>query len=113
MDHKWAAGRLREFLEYIDDLAYLESAEGEDYDQAVTRTGSPGEVADRLISLDPIMRDLMNAARPKLGDYQDFAGWDKYSSEYWVRLARHRALQAIGIHELGEDYLSNTAKPSE
>jgi len=101
MDHTWAAQQLKDFLGKIDALRAIERAEGEEYDDLVS---SYGDVADQLMSLDPVMRDLMEAAQPRLGSYQDTAGgWSYQSSDYWHKIVRHRVLQAIGIHELGEE----------
>jgi hypothetical protein len=78
MDHSWAAGQLKVFLKYMDDLQLIEVAEGEAVDeedermrQAALRDtlspyGSKSHLVDKLISLDPIMRDLMSAAEPDL-----------------------------------------------
>ncbi len=115
MDHSWAAQQLRSFLEYIDALQVMEVAEDEPYDEedertkrealreCVSRYGSKRQLADKLISLDPVMRGLMNAAEPDLGNYQTATGggWSYNTSNYWLELVRHRVLQAIGIHELG------------
>jgi nitrous oxidase accessory protein NosD len=55
----------------IDALWSLESAEGEEYDGLVSGHGSPDDVVDRLITLNPVMKELMNAARPDLGEYTE------------------------------------------
>jgi hypothetical protein len=101
----------------MDDLQLIEVAEGEPYDEEDERVrrealretlspyGSKRQLADKLISLDPVMRDLMNAAQPNLGNYQEAGsgGWSYYAADYWFNLVRYRVLQAIGIHELGEE----------
>lgn len=106
MDHAWAAEQLGEFRAKIDLLRAFYDAEGEDYDELVSIHGSYGDVVDRLISLDPVMRELMDAARPGLGEYagaEDNTGWSFTDRDYWLSKVRHRVLQAIGIHELGAE----------
>jgi hypothetical protein len=105
MDHAWAAQQLKEFLGKIDLLRAIEKAEGEEYDDLVSSYGSYGDVVDRLVSLDPIMRELMEAARPGLAEYSEGSsgGWSVDDSDYWQLVVRHRVLRAIGIHELGEE----------
>ena len=105
MDHAWASRELGEFRDCIDGLQRIENAEGEDYDELVSRIGSHGDLVDQLISLDPVMRELMQAARPGLGEYAEppTGGWSFDDSKYWHDVVRHRVLQAIGIHELGAE----------
>lgn len=105
MDHAWAAEKLKEFLSSIDAFHFMKDAEGLEFDELVGHHGSPGDLLDRLISLDPIMRELMDAARPGLGAYTEPSdgGWSFNDSEYWRALVRHRVLQAIGIHDLGAE----------
>jgi hypothetical protein len=98
MDHAWAAQQLREFLGKIDVLNEMLNAEGEEYKNLVS---THGFVADQLVTLDPIMRELMEAARPGLGEYTEPADWP--DSEYWNDIVRPLVLRAIGIHELGEE----------
>ena len=69
MYHAWAAQQLREFLDYIDALRALQSAEGQEYDDLVVTYGSSDAVVDRLVTLNPVMKELMGAARPDLGRY--------------------------------------------
>src|SRR5436305_6472893 len=115
MDRAWAAQQLREFrslIDVLDDLAsYLESDhpptedQAAEYDALVSSYGARGAVVDKLVSLDPIMRDLMEAARPGLGEYAEppAGGWSYQDSRYWREIVRDRALRPIGIHELGEE----------
>jgi hypothetical protein len=117
MDHAWASRQLKVFLECMDGLQLMEVAEGEPYDEDDERTrrealreyesryGSRHQLADKLVSLDPVMRDLMNAAESNLGTYETAVagGWSYYKADYWLKLVRYRVLQAIGIHELGEE----------
>lgn len=72
-------------------------------DDLIERFGAPDEIVDRLVSMDPVMRELMEAAKPKLGEYADSAssGYSLYSTEYWHKLVRPYVLNAIGIHALG------------
>jgi hypothetical protein len=64
MDHLWAANQLRVFTIKIDQLAELEATDLIER-IATQETGSVSavSVADELLSLDPVMRDIMNAAR--------------------------------------------------
>jgi hypothetical protein len=115
MDHAWAAGQLREFRELIDVLRriaiYVESdrpvteEQAAEYDDLIESYGSYRDVNDRLVSLDSIMRDLMEAAQPGLGNYAEPAdgGWSYHDEGYWWKIVRPDVLRAIGIHELGED----------
>jgi hypothetical protein len=93
------------FLADIDILWSFESAEGEEYDDLVSVHGSADDVVDRLITLNPVMKELMSAARPDLGEYTESpsGGWSLNDSEYWRKYIRDRVLRAIGIHELGEE----------
>src|SRR4029077_11673769 len=71
MDHAWAAQQLREFLGKIDLLHAIDQALGEKYNDLVSSHGSPSDIVDQLEMLHPIMRDLMEAARPGLGGYTE------------------------------------------
>ena len=75
------------------------------YDDLVSSYGWSDQVADRLTSLDPVMRNLMEAARPGLGEYTEppAGGWSYQDNAYWQQIVRDRVLRAIGIHELGEE----------
>jgi len=114
MDHAWSAQQLREFQDLIDALRrlasyqeseYLTEDEAAEYDALIESHGSHRDVVDRLVSFDPIMRELMDAARPGLGEYAEppSGGWSSSDSEYWHQHVRERVLRAIGIHELGEE----------
>ena len=97
MDHVWAAQQLREFVSGIDELS---SVSGHRY-----RGHEAKPLADKLVSRDPIMRVLMNAARPGLGDYVtlDDAESVHYNADYWELSVKPWALRSIGIHELSEE----------
>lgn len=88
----------------IDRLAELAKAGVAERMVARQSAGqTPQSVADELLSLDPVMRDLMNAARPGYGTYtpvEDVSADDDYASGYWTRTARPPALRAMGIHQL-------------
>lgn len=114
MGHTWAAEQLREFLEQIDALTTLQIFHEAQYfdeegaqirDNIVERWGESHQVIDHLISLDPIMRELMEAARPGLGEYLEAPsdGWSHEDSDYWSKIVRPNVLRAIGIHELGAE----------
>src|SRR5215472_3602237 len=113
MDHAWAAQQLKEFRDVIDDYYLYQRAKEltpipgsvPDPKRVREKYGSYQEVVDRLISLNPIMRDLMNAAEPEIGNYVEppGEGWSYDSGDYWRAIVRPRALRAIGIHEFGEE----------
>jgi hypothetical protein len=114
MDHAWAAHQLREFRDLIDVRSRLDTymqsdwpddEQTADYDALIENYGSRRDLADRLVSLDPIMRDLMNVAQPGLGTYVEppDGGWSYEDDEYWCKIVRPCALRAIGIHEFGEE----------
>jgi hypothetical protein len=105
MDHAWAAEKLTQFRASIDVLGYLDAAEGQEFDELTDRYGTQDDIFDRLISLDPVMRDLMQAARPGLGEYTkpSDGGWSFRNAAYWQEIVRNHVLQAIGIHELGAE----------
>jgi hypothetical protein len=101
MDHAWAAEQLKTFRELIDVLRAIEYGRRDDL---VSTHGSPSDVGDRLVTLDPVMRDLMEAAQPGLGNYEEPRDIEAYRhSEYWRDIVREAVLRAIGIHQLGEE----------
>lgn len=113
MDHAWAAQQLKTFQGSIEDLyrlSYYQMAqaiseqEAADHDSLLEEYGSTQGAVDRLISLDPVMRSLMNAAQAGLGDYFEPSdeGWS-YDGSYWREIVKPRVLRATGIHEFGEE----------
>ena len=58
-----------------------QSFEGQQYDDYLEEFEPYEDVVDRLVTMDPIMRDLMNAACPGLGDYVEPSdtGWGQDS----------------------------------
>ena len=113
MDHVWAAQQLKEFQKIIDDfyrLLYYQQSDYEDdqqvavYDSLIEEYGSYANVRDRLISLNPVMRNLINAAQAGLGDYIEppEEGW-AYDGDYWRGIVKPCTLRAMGIHEFGEE----------
>lgn len=65
---------------------------------------TPQSVADELISLDPVMRNLMEAAQPGYGEYlHPKQSRGNYSADYWVFSVKPWALRAIGLHTLGAE----------
>src|SRR5690348_5647685 len=114
MDHAWAVQQLKEFQEFIDDFYLFSSYEQDEYghddhlthaiDSLVERHGSREHLRDRLISLNPVMRSLMNAAQAGLGDYFEApdSGWP-YDGNYWREIVKPHVLRAMGIHEYGEE----------
>lgn len=105
VDRAWAAEQLKNFRAHIDVLRLLETEEGEDYDDLVSSYGTARDVADWLVSHDQVMRELMEAALPGLGEYTlpPSGGWSYDDSQYWQEVVRHRVLRAIGIHDLGAE----------
>jgi hypothetical protein len=95
--------RLRVFVQDIDSLP-----EGDVPHQERMRA------IDELIAVEPVMRELMNAAQPGLGDYpkpQACSGVIQFDetemahgeTRYWTTHPRRRALQAVGILTFGEE----------
>ena len=105
MDHMWAANQLRVFVIKIDQLLKLASQSLPERVSAQTVGVTPDIVADELITLDPVMRDLMNAARPGYGDYVSLEDAQAVprSADYWELNVKPWALRAIGIHTFGAE----------
>ena len=65
---------------------------------------SSDTTADELISLDPVMRYLMDAAQQGFGDYRPPRSADQnYDSTYWRLDVKPWALRAIGKLTLGAE----------
>jgi len=109
VDHSWAAAKLQEFADLIEQFSRLDDlvsmTPGQTLDEANSRLGSHRAAGDRLVMIDPIMRELMEAARPGLGDYPEppSGGWSASDPAYWQNIVRDRALRAIGVHELSAE----------
>jgi hypothetical protein len=114
MDHAWAVEQLREFLDQIDaiktlrifsEAQYFDEEGGQVRDNIIERWGENQQIIDHLMSLDPVMRELMDAARAGLGEYLEAPsdGWSHEDSDYWSKIVRPNVLRAIGIHELGAE----------
>lgn len=93
MDHAWAVEQLKNFITDIDAFRQFDLSRG------------GRNSADDLITLDPIMRDLANAARPGFGDYPSPYDTEVHhtDSNYWHYTAKPWILRAIGIHSLGAE----------
>jgi hypothetical protein len=105
MDHIWAASQLRVFSMKIDQLAGMVTRDVVER-AAAEKIGVTAEsLADDLLSLDPVMRDLMNAARHGFGDYAspDDARYTHQSADYWILNVKPWALRAMGVHTLGAE----------
>lgn len=113
MDHVWATQQLKEFQKNIDDFyrlftyetsEFVSDQESAVHDSLIEEHGSLQSVRDRLIALNPVMRSLINAAQPGLGDYFEppDEGWS-YDGSYWREIVKPRVLRAMGIHEFGEE----------
>jgi hypothetical protein len=113
VDHVWAAQQLKAFQKNIEDAIRMDYyAQGEfigdqdvaDNDRLMEEYGSALAAMERLISIDPVMRSLMNAAQAGLGDYVEppEEGWS-YNSIYWADIVKPLVLRATGIHEFGEE----------
>jgi len=96
VDHEWAVGKLRSFVAGINRLYALRQ---KDLYEAARDT------ADELICIDPVMRDLMNAAKPGFGDYVSVEDtkFSHYVDDYWDLNVKPWALRAIGVHQLGAE----------
>lgn len=105
MDREWAVGRLRAFVQDIDRLSDDKLSQ----DRAAAR-----HAIEELIAVDPVMRDLMNAARPGLGSYatpqarehiieHGETSMSHYDKRYWSKYPKKSALMAIGVLTLGAE----------
>ena len=97
MDREWTADRLRAFVQDIDALV------DHDYDPWNSDINQ-GRLND-VIAVELVMRDLMNAARPGLGDYAPPEEVSKTygDADYWEAFPKKAALQAIGVLTLGAE----------
>ena len=95
MDHVWAVEQLREFIAAIDGYAEFTS----------THHQEGWDSADELITLDPIMRELANAARSGFGDYPSLDDASVLHTDplYWGYTVKPWILRAIGVHSLGAE----------
>ena len=114
MDHEWARDQLREFVDRIGALKALQDILEAQYldeegiqirDNMIERWGGRHQIIERLVVLDPVMRILMEAARPGLGSYAEppDGGWSVTQVDYWYDIVRPHALRAIGMHDLGAE----------
>jgi hypothetical protein len=113
VDHAWAVAQLEEFKGYIDVL-YRYRGLGDDpwtedtAKELNQRYGGFQDVVDRLVTMEPIIKETMEAVRPELGDYIEARGDSNtpYSVDepnYWWDIIRPKVLRAIGIHTLGAE----------
>lgn len=103
MDHAWAAKQLQDFakqIRFVKDLN-LASWRTEGNDHRIE--GDLQTNIEDLITLEPVMRELMNAARLGLGDYERPAGRSELSAEYWIEDVHPNTLRAIGVHTIGAE----------
>lgn len=107
VDHRWATAQLQSFVRQIDRL--IEFGE-EDMAESIARRESgginlPRITAENLLATDPVMRDIMNAARPGFGDYPTPEGslTNHADPNYWAFKVKPWALRAIGILDLGAE----------
>lgn len=107
MDHAWAAAQLEKFKEHIDVFQLHNEVAGEGFDDLVQEYGDSPQVVDRLVTMEPVMRQLMDAASSDLGHYPEWflsgANGRDFSADYWRIVVRPKVLQAIGIHTLGAE----------
>jgi hypothetical protein len=103
MDHAWAAKQLQDFASQIRLVKDLNRASWlTDGDDHRIEADLQANIED-LITLEPVMRELMNAARLGLGDYERPAGRSELSVEYWIEDVHPYALRAIGVHTIGAE----------
>lgn len=112
VDHEWAALQLGQFQVLIEKYqimmtyeAYSPDESRDYYVQLREEHGSSLVVLDHLISRNPVMRDLMNAAQAGLGDYVEppESGWSYEGVAYWLEVVKPAVLRAMGIHKYGEE----------
>jgi hypothetical protein len=107
MDYEWAASQLERFIKKIDLHDFLRNSDIEwdrRHEVAEDNHTSASALVDELITLDPVMRDIMNAAKPGLGDYPEFGNAATASfKSYWTNLPKSAALKATGIFKLGNE----------
>lgn len=114
MDHVWAARELDNFLRVIDALRTLHLIEGQEFlteddaqirDNIIEIRRHAEDIVADLVSMDPAMRILMEAARPGLGIYAvpPEGGWSVSDPYYWHNIVRLSALRAKGMHERGAE----------
>jgi hypothetical protein len=107
MDHAWASQKLTHFRTLIDVLGDFvnDDISGEHWGELKQDWGSYKETYDRILMLEPIIREIMDAARPDFGQFPsaDEIGYPDDSEEYWRLSVRPNVLRAIGIHDLGAE----------
>lgn len=101
MDHTWAAEKLRDFADTILSVKDFRRRRFQDADDREKATEEFESSIDELITLEPVMRNLMNAARPDLGDYKHPDRQSERSEAYWANDVYPWVLRAIGIHTFG------------
>ena len=101
MQSDWAAEQLSDFVDKINTHFDLD-ADAHRANRSPEIEHDADELDDELTTLEPVMRMVMNAARPGLGDYVRESG-DEYHHRYRWSLAKRQALQAKGIHLLGAE----------
>lgn len=107
MDRRWATAQLQSFVRKIDKLIELGE---EDLAERIARResgdiGLPRIAAENLLATDPVMRDIMNAARPGFGDYltPEDCRTNHEDANYWAVEVKPWALRAIGVYDLGAE----------
>lgn len=103
MDRRWITEHLHEFVNDIDSWLALGDEEFEDPRDIIEVNRALGETSDRLITAEPVVRDLMRDARADLANFAEPGshGWQLHDPEYWRNLVRPLVLRAIGIMTLG------------
>jgi hypothetical protein len=103
MDHAWAAEQLQAFASQIRTVkGFREASWLVDGDNLQFQSDLQS-VIEELLTLEPVMRQLMNAAQPGLGDYERPAGRSEMDTDYWIQDVQPWALRAIGIHTIGTE----------
>ena len=100
MDHAWAAEKLTKYanrIRTLKDLILMTWRVGSDDPKIDADIQA---LIEELIQEEPLMRELMNAARPGFGNYERPAGRSETSDEYFTSDVLPWVLRAIGLHSM-------------
>jgi hypothetical protein len=102
VDSEWAADQLAYFIDRIDQLFDLEE-DVPGFGFSTEEQRRQRQIDDELLMREPIMRQLMNAAEPGLGDYDSHRYDPGRSWRLRWHVAKMAALQAVGLHRFGAE----------